>query len=250
MRSIHKKLIFIFIGFLLLFVTALTVFLNLGFVRMGERPTLIYRKYSPYPHTGRFYLHNTWGNENIKEEGYCKNGLIVGEHKAFFDNGQLCFINYYNSKNERDGVSKEWYKNGQKSYEETYKSDLSDGFAYNWDKKGNLIEKCFYKKSFKIYEETFFNTQKKQKFYFLATNVTDRKITHGIMLKGKNWEGTFLENNKISFYHKGKKTKVEEISKYLEKNFPRIKSKGEIYIEDSSHPITFPPKPTRQNSMR
>lgn len=105
--------------------------------------------------------HDIWCNMQYSKITYNEKGLIDGEHRTYFDNGNICQI--YNFKDEkphglqteywpngnklgectfdngnREGRYSEWYENGQLSYTVMYDNDTEVGDGISWNVDGSI----------------------------------------------------------------------------------------------------------------
>jgi antitoxin component YwqK of YwqJK toxin-antitoxin module len=183
---------------------------------LNERDGVFYTKDTNKPYSGPvFSLFDVPYDGKKKEEGNIKDGEWYGLWTGWYENGQKSYEenykdgkvikttiwDYYLNKQKkrkrtfkgvdewmnpmRDGIWSEWYENGKKKWEETYKDGEKDGFwtewywngqksyeqtytdgklfvSNTWDKKGNIMVKDgnglhtgWYDSGGKRFEETY-----------------------------------------------------------------------------------------------
>lgn len=72
-----------------------------------------------------------------------ENGLLNGDYKTWYLNGQLeCHC--YCLQNRIEGEFKSWYQNGRLQEQSFYKDGLKDGLYKKWDINGKKIENALY----------------------------------------------------------------------------------------------------------
>lgn len=72
-----------------------------------------------------------------------ENGLIVGEYKRFFDNGQLMLTGKYEN-NLKEGSWTEFHQNGKRSAYYNYRKGQLNGWQMIYDTKELLKERVYY----------------------------------------------------------------------------------------------------------
>jgi len=122
--------------------------------------TLDYEKYNTHlqPHG----IEETYYPETktIKEKTTYINGVRNGLSKQYYDNGQLeIIINYKNGK--KDGLSEYWFKSGKFSGIRNYKNGKLDGLLEEWYENGILYGKGYYKNNKRdgLFETRYINGQ-------------------------------------------------------------------------------------------
>lgn len=72
-------------------------------------------------------------------------GQKVGEWKVFRPDGSLAQVYHYNDKGEREGLSREFHRNGQPAYESTYRADKVEGVLTVFNECGARTESRTFK---------------------------------------------------------------------------------------------------------
>ena len=81
----------------------------------------------------------------LRYEWYYRDGKQDGESKGWYPN-QFQLKSIKNWKNGiQDGLQTEWYKNGQKDFEENYKDGIFDGLFIEWYENGQKKRERTYK---------------------------------------------------------------------------------------------------------
>jgi len=118
-----------------------------------EKDGLKYHAETKELYTGKVYENYLGGKK--KFEGNYKSGLMYGNWRYYYENGQIkhqgyyvngdgsYFDNYPDSlklkfppSDGRSGKWTEWYENGQKKSEETWKNGKAEGLITGWHKNG------------------------------------------------------------------------------------------------------------------
>jgi antitoxin component YwqK of YwqJK toxin-antitoxin module len=85
--------------------------------------------------------HGTWkqfyDDGLLKEVRYFKRGKKVGEHKGWWENGQLKFL-YHLENDEYEGTSQEWSADGLLIREANYKAGYEEGVQKAWYASGKI----------------------------------------------------------------------------------------------------------------
>ena len=109
------------------------------------------------------YYHNK-SNAIMIEEYYNDNGLLNGERKVFYDNGQIAeSTTYLNGKMEGKSI---WYsEKGIKLKDFSYKNDLLNGITKYYDADGRLVSEGEYRNDqkhgiWKFYENGILTEEK------------------------------------------------------------------------------------------
>ena len=101
-----------------------------------------------------------YDNGQLWEHSHYKNGVQHGECKLYHDNGQLRVYEHYEN-GELHGEYKEWYDNGQLKVEENFVSGQLHGKYLSYDESGKLIHKYYYTKgilnNFRTFIFKYFN---------------------------------------------------------------------------------------------
>ncbi len=100
------------------------------------------KKYTIRKDSSKNQTEHTWyyenGNFQKLEHKQIDNDKRIGEHKEWYDNGQLAETGTYISDYEREGQWLEFYKNGNKKLEAEFKN--GDFLIHNcWNEKGEQI---------------------------------------------------------------------------------------------------------------
>lgn len=77
-------------------------------------------------------------NDSVAEIRFYKEGIKVGIHKSWWENGQQKFEYPFNKKGAYDGAIKEWYRNGQLVKAFNYVNGKEDGSQKMWLSNGNI----------------------------------------------------------------------------------------------------------------
>ena len=77
-------------------------------------------------------------NDSLAELRFYKNGLKIGIHKSWRENGQQKFEYPYNNEGVYHGTIKEWYANGQLVKEFNYVNGKESGSQKMWLSNGNI----------------------------------------------------------------------------------------------------------------
>lgn len=87
-------------------------------------------------------------DKNLILENPCKNGLLHGRVKTWYDNGHLELqMDYYIG--QQDGLTKSWFENGQLQVKQNYKKGKTDGLLISYYENGQ-IEAIINRKNFQI----------------------------------------------------------------------------------------------------
>ena len=107
------------------------------------------------------------------ENGRFIDGKRDGEHKQWYDNGQLQFSqNVINGKS--NGVVKSWYENGQLKSESNYKNGKIDGLYKSYDENGNIKIISIIRKNILISSKSYFdNNQLKSEINYNSQRKMD-----------------------------------------------------------------------------
>lgn len=81
---------------------------------------------------------NLFQNDSLAVLRFYKNGLKVGVHKSWRENGQQKFEYPYNNQGVYHGTIKEWYANGQLVREFNYVNGKESGTQKMWLHNGNI----------------------------------------------------------------------------------------------------------------
>ena len=85
-------------------------------------------------------VYRKWHRENgqLENEGHLKAGKgRDGIFREWYKNGQLEFEGSF-KEDKRDGVSRRWHENGQLEFEGSFKEDKRDGVWRRWYENGQL----------------------------------------------------------------------------------------------------------------
>jgi antitoxin component YwqK of YwqJK toxin-antitoxin module len=98
-----------------------------------------------------FTVVDTDEGNNVKITYYkeTQNKLEKVKYKEYYPNGQKSSEGTYKDGN-RDGLVTGWYENGQKEFEGTYKDGIEDGKWIWWHRTGNKWYETTYKDGMKI----------------------------------------------------------------------------------------------------
>jgi len=105
-----------------------------------ERDSVHYKKYSDELVNGEVF--KMFGSKKVPL-GLMKEGKKDGKWTDWYENGQKSFEQTYKD-GELDGLYTAWYKNGQKREEETYKDGENDGLSTVWYKNGQKWSETTY----------------------------------------------------------------------------------------------------------
>lgn len=97
-----------------------------------------------------------------KEQLYCEgnyeNNFATGEWKYYYDNGKLSQTGSLNKKGQKDGIWKDYSKEGVLIEENAYSNDKSEGVSKNFYNDGKIYEEFYYRKNkinfYKFYSKT------------------------------------------------------------------------------------------------
>lgn len=94
---------------------------------------------------------------------YNDKGLIDGEHRTYFDDGNICQI--YNFKDETPhGLQTEYYHNGNKLGECTFTEGKRDGLFTEWYESGTINYQVTYQNDNEIGNGILYNPNGTVKF--------------------------------------------------------------------------------------
>ncbi len=98
---------------------------------------------------------------NIVEKYMLKYGKLEGLQQEWYKNGQK-YIECSYKKNKREGLYQEWYEDGQKSEECYYKEGKKEGICKRWYDNGQKWSECTYidEKLEGLYQMWYDNGQK------------------------------------------------------------------------------------------
>lgn len=94
------------------------------------------------PYTGIFI--KRYENRNTYIEARFKNGLLHGETKIYFENGDLAATSIY-ANDKLDGNHKKYYTNGNIKVETMYKNGNREGKHKTYYENGNIEGEIIYK---------------------------------------------------------------------------------------------------------
>jgi len=77
-------------------------------------------------------------NSQLSSSRTYKEGVKVGSHKGWWENGNFKFDYLYNNKGEYSGKIMEWYPNGKLYKEFTYEKGKEEGSQKMWKLNGNI----------------------------------------------------------------------------------------------------------------
>ena len=77
-------------------------------------------------------------NKQLRLQYTFKDGVMNGQAKEFFPNGQKKVETFFKNDGEH-GIHVEWHKNGTKMYETTYINGRWGKYK-QWDSKGNMVK--------------------------------------------------------------------------------------------------------------
>ncbi|MDN3492477.1 toxin-antitoxin system YwqK family antitoxin [Winogradskyella bathintestinalis] len=95
---------------------------------------------------GEWIYYHKNSKEKMIVENYNKQGLLEGERKVYFKNGELAEIAHYKN-GKLHGASKWFSENGTLLRQATHKDDHLEGKNTNYDAKGNITSEGNYIKS-------------------------------------------------------------------------------------------------------
>ena len=99
-----------------------------------ERDGVFYTKDTNKPYSGDVFSLDK--NGEIEEEKTLKNGIVWnGKWTEWYENGQKKLEGTFKD-GERDGLVTSWFENGQKGWEGTYKDGEPDGLVTQWKANG------------------------------------------------------------------------------------------------------------------
>ena len=101
---------------------------------LQERNNLYYEVNSDKPFSGSILSKYESGQKKIK--GYLKDGVRVGQFKEWYDNGQLKSEVFINEYGRPEGLVSNYFKNGQKMLEMSYKDGEQVGSEIMWYESG------------------------------------------------------------------------------------------------------------------
>jgi len=111
-------------------------------------------------------------NGNKYEEANYSKGVLTGERKIYFQNGNIDIIEVYNQSGQLDGEYKAYHENGKLKVEKFYKNNLMEGVLKVYYPSGNIKEEV------------------------LLTNNTENGPFTEYFENGKiQWKGTYLNGD-------------------------------------------------------
>lgn len=163
------------------------------------KKTLIFNKGLKVGPAKEYY---NYPKDAIYAEGLYENDFATGEWKYYYDNGKLSQVGVLNKKGMRDGVWKDYNKEGVMTKEDEYRDGKSEGLAKNFYSNGKIYEEFYYRKN-KVNQYKYYNStgtlvkeisKQKNEFNFelFNKNGTVRMIGK---LVGENIEGELITNN-------------------------------------------------------
>lgn len=85
-----------------------------------------------------------WLRDGQPELSFYRSGVLEGEYKCWYDNGQLYEQSFYRN-GKLEGERKAWYENGQIWSSEFYKNGKADGRCISWYGNGQIIIRSFFR---------------------------------------------------------------------------------------------------------
>ena len=122
---------------------------------LNERDGVFYTKDTNKPYSGSVFSLDDRGRNKI--ESNLENGkMITYKELEWYENGQKKFEKTF--KNGKwDGLVTEWYENGQMSYELTYKNGIFSGEGTYYHRDGTKIKPIIFDNEIIYKEEIHFN---------------------------------------------------------------------------------------------
>lgn len=82
----------------------------------------------------------------VESRGNFKNGIGVGKHTDYYENGSKQTERYYDDNGALHGTYKTWYENGQLYWIQEYEHGTMQGEYFLYDSVGNVINHEVYEK--------------------------------------------------------------------------------------------------------
>lgn len=125
-----------------------------------------------------------YGNGNIREQKFYRNGKLEGSYKSWYENGQISSHGFYKNgkwdgerrvwnysgnlmmqafyrNDDAEGMVKCWHSNGIPEICSFWKNGKKEGIRKYWSEDGCLLEREFYRNSIRI---NFLNQNEQQGF--------------------------------------------------------------------------------------
>ena len=96
-------------------------------------------------------LSTSWHDDGqLAYKGYYKEDKKVGQHKRWYNNGQLEREENFNNQGELNGLLSSWSENGQINFERYYKNGEREGVWKEWYENGQLKSETVYKDGYRV----------------------------------------------------------------------------------------------------
>jgi antitoxin component YwqK of YwqJK toxin-antitoxin module len=102
-------------------------------------------------------------NGQLKILSFFNHGIQISRNEGWYENGQIRWKVFYNLKGEDEGGCYEWFPRGQIKSEGNYKAGVKIASWKYWDEKGILLKEEIYDENGQLKETKITETQELKK---------------------------------------------------------------------------------------